>query len=630
MDRESAINQAPTAQGNTMTTTEVRPTRAQAGRFANRQPRHLLTRNPRDLSPQPPTRQASGSISTVFLKEDELPARPRRQPTLGNDEWLDAPLVDDQSTITTPPPIASILVPQDSEKWSSAVSCLPQPEDDATLASYDTHSRPSTTNYRGHAPRKTMNEKPKENIPWDKVAIGVVMISEDGDEDGGERDSNPPPSVPEAVQHRPATRDKEPSSRATGSMSTLTDLSGALPRLSKDRSDEIDPGMNLPPSQPIAPIQRSREPQPAAGRSFPSDPPTEQIARPPRHVALLNPPRDRNELNHSSHSHSNQGEYRRPMREPAFNSEHGRHVPLSQDLPPTVHQGFTTAVQSFQGQAFNGPSSHPPRPSPPHSGNRSQQNYSTPSGDYGQQNHSTPPGSNYSTPQHSVDRREGDLYNEARTTYPSHSSNSSRSSYILPPSLKPSHHVDGSYNYGPSHHSYAASARTNQSSPPVSTPHYDSPNMPRHYADIEGPASHVFGDQYNGSSVPNARRPYDSFASGSTQPTGPANRLPSPPRRPSLPSGGIQIDVGQGKKMPLRGAKETWAAIGDGRITITNCLTCQIELNCLDDALMVICPDCTMISPVDQAGDGPESSSNYGVGVGVKPEEVIKWLQKTM
>lgn len=82
--------------------------------------------------------------------------------------------------------------------------------------------------------------------------------------------------------------------------------------------------------------------------------------------------------------------------------------------------------------------------------------------------------------------------------------------------------------------------------------------------------------------------------------------------------------------MPLRGAKETWDAIGEGRITITNCLTCQMELNCLDDALMVICPDCTMISPVDQAGDGPEGNKGYGVGVGVKPEEVIKWLQKTM
>ena len=82
--------------------------------------------------------------------------------------------------------------------------------------------------------------------------------------------------------------------------------------------------------------------------------------------------------------------------------------------------------------------------------------------------------------------------------------------------------------------------------------------------------------------------------------------------------------------MPLRGAQETWAAIGEGKITITNCLTCQIELNCLDDALMVICPDCTMISPVDQAGGGPANAANHGVGVGVKPEEVIKWLQKTM
>jgi hypothetical protein len=89
------------------------------------------------------------------------------------------------------------------------------------------------------------------------------------------------------------------------------------------------------------------------------------------------------------------------------------------------------------------------------------------------------------------------------------------------------------------------------------------------------------------------------------------------------------IDVGGDVKMPLRGSDETWKAIADGRVTITSCIYCQIDLNCLEDAQLVICPDCTMISPVDQA-EGQENSlfAKYGVGVGVKPEVIVEWFEQ--
>jgi hypothetical protein len=91
------------------------------------------------------------------------------------------------------------------------------------------------------------------------------------------------------------------------------------------------------------------------------------------------------------------------------------------------------------------------------------------------------------------------------------------------------------------------------------------------------------------------------------------------------------INVGPGVSMPLRGSDETWKAIEDGRVTITSCIFCQIELNCLEDAQLVICPDCTMLSPVDQT-EGQENSSfaRYGVGVGIKPAEIVEWVKRHM
>jgi hypothetical protein len=105
------------------------------------------------------------------------------------------------------------------------------------------------------------------------------------------------------------------------------------------------------------------------------------------------------------------------------------------------------------------------------------------------------------------------------------------------------------------------------------------------------------------------------------------SRATAPPPTPSS----IIIEVGPGVSAPLRGSDETWKAIEDGRVTITSCTWCQIELNCLDDAQLVICPDCTMISPVDQtAGQDNSPCERYGVGVGIKPEEIVKWIKSHM
>jgi hypothetical protein len=97
----------------------------------------------------------------------------------------------------------------------------------------------------------------------------------------------------------------------------------------------------------------------------------------------------------------------------------------------------------------------------------------------------------------------------------------------------------------------------------------------------------------------------------------------------------IMIDIAPGVKLPLRGRDETWSAIEEGNVTVTMCVCCNMDLNCIFDAQLVICPDCFMLSPVDQTelqGAADDSTTTtppmhrHGVGVGIKGEEILRWV----
>jgi hypothetical protein len=94
--------------------------------------------------------------------------------------------------------------------------------------------------------------------------------------------------------------------------------------------------------------------------------------------------------------------------------------------------------------------------------------------------------------------------------------------------------------------------------------------------------------------------------------------------------GCIMIEVTPGVKLPLRGSAETWRAIEEGSVTVAMCSCCKIDLNCVVDAQIVICPDCFVLSPVDQTEQGAADSSTSmhrrGVGVGIKAEEIRRWV----
>ena len=93
------------------------------------------------------------------------------------------------------------------------------------------------------------------------------------------------------------------------------------------------------------------------------------------------------------------------------------------------------------------------------------------------------------------------------------------------------------------------------------------------------------------------------------------------------------IEISPEDVVPLRGSLQTWRAVKDGCITVTACHGCSVELHVVEDALYVVCPDCWVVSPVDQMMGGvpievEEDGNHHGVGLGVKAEEIIQWLDE--
>jgi hypothetical protein len=74
------------------------------------------------------------------------------------------------------------------------------------------------------------------------------------------------------------------------------------------------------------------------------------------------------------------------------------------------------------------------------------------------------------------------------------------------------------------------------------------------------------------------------------------------------------VEVLPGEFVPLRGTVETWEAVQAGEVTGTICIYCQLALVCIEDADLVMCPGCRVISAVDGGGGG----GGLGLGMSVK------------
>jgi hypothetical protein len=62
--------------------------------------------------------------------------------------------------------------------------------------------------------------------------------------------------------------------------------------------------------------------------------------------------------------------------------------------------------------------------------------------------------------------------------------------------------------------------------------------------------------------------------------------------------------------------------VQNGHITRTTCFSCMSRLVCIDDADMVMCPDCHVISPVDGGLGGG------GLGLGMKADDASRELER--
>jgi hypothetical protein len=106
------------------------------------------------------------------------------------------------------------------------------------------------------------------------------------------------------------------------------------------------------------------------------------------------------------------------------------------------------------------------------------------------------------------------------------------------------------------------------------------------------------------------------------------------PVEPTPSSSAGNVEVAPGVFVSLRVAAETWQAIKYGCTTQTTCHNCQADLHVIEDAEHIVCPDCWMVGPVEQSiGDIPlefdGDSKNHGLGLGVKAEEILQWIETT-
>jgi hypothetical protein len=74
----------------------------------------------------------------------------------------------------------------------------------------------------------------------------------------------------------------------------------------------------------------------------------------------------------------------------------------------------------------------------------------------------------------------------------------------------------------------------------------------------------------------------------------------------------LQIELLPGHFVPLIGSDETWQAFCADNVIDIECSSCQMYLYCKNTAEMVMCPECRMVSPIDDVGLGAE-----GLGLGL-------------
>lgn len=85
-----------------------------------------------------------------------------------------------------------------------------------------------------------------------------------------------------------------------------------------------------------------------------------------------------------------------------------------------------------------------------------------------------------------------------------------------------------------------------------------------------------------------------------------------------------QVELYPGFEQPLRLSSETQSAISCGFTRVTVCMSCTVEVHCIQDAKYLLCPVCQSITPLDDC----EESVSFGVGLGFIPDTPFPLLAR--
>lgn len=92
-----------------------------------------------------------------------------------------------------------------------------------------------------------------------------------------------------------------------------------------------------------------------------------------------------------------------------------------------------------------------------------------------------------------------------------------------------------------------------------------------------------------------------------------------PPQQPQQQQ--MMIEIGPGALVRLRGAEETWDCIQRDFYLPTQCSFCELILCCIQDASYVLCPQCRVVSPIDDIME----EFDGGAGIGFTFEQLHAW-----
>ena len=104
-------------------------------------------------------------------------------------------------------------------------------------------------------------------------------------------------------------------------------------------------------------------------------------------------------------------------------------------------------------------------------------------------------------------------------------------------------------------------------------------------------------NQRSGAAVARVAGQYDSGPVMPSRPTSTTQQRKPPPPPPAAARPGM-VDLGAGEMVPLHGQEKTQAAIRDGTARIVQCLNCENWMQVTNDATLMFCPTCQVVSPV--------------------------------